>query len=211
MALTKSNEAVDEWAEVAQNTVREGAEKDISPNYETLLHIAVALSAAVAHTGTEIIVQVSADAAGDEGWRTLDRWIGPTGIAVKADFGGDEAAAQTVLSITDPETAGVDNDGKFKFVEHGATVADCEIVFQVANSGDAGDTVTVQDGLTNAQTAADSDLWDIDDAEAEAVGQYVIVLPFGESRVRMLYNNKHDPDGATVHTMCRLSKVTAVT
>ena len=52
MALTKSVEAVDEWAEISQNTVREGDTKDISANYSTLLHIICAISNETAHTGT---------------------------------------------------------------------------------------------------------------------------------------------------------------
>jgi hypothetical protein len=209
MALTKAVAAVDEWEEVAQNSVREGATIDVSGCYEALLHILCCLSSTAAHTGTEIIVEVSSNTTGDEDWSVLTRLIGPVGTAVKADFAGNEAAGQTELSITNPATANVDNDGKLKFIEHTATVADCEVVYQVSNTGDAGDTVTVLDGLTNAQTT-DSDLWDIDSATASAVGSYVVALPFAVSRARVIYNNKYDPDGATVHTNCRLSQVTAL-
>jgi hypothetical protein len=209
MALTKAVAVVDAWAEVAQNAVREGAVADLTETFDAVLLIDCALSSTTAHTGTEIIVQVSSNTTGDEDWHVLTRLLGPVGTAVKADFAGTEAAGQTVLSVTNPATANVDNDGKFKFVEHTATAANSEIVFQTADSGDDGDTVTVLDGITNEQTA-DSDLFDIDSATASAVGQYVIPIPFAVPRARVVYNNTYDPDGSTVHTRCRLVKVTAI-
>ena len=210
MALTKSVAAVDEWAEIAQNAIREGAVVDVSGVYSAMLHIFCCLSAAVAHTGTEIIVQVSSNTSGDEDWTNLMRFIGPVGTAHKVDLGGDEAAAQTVLTVTDPVTNNLDWEGKWLFLEHTGTVADCEIVYQIANSGDAGDTITILDGLENAQTAAASDFYDIDHATNSAVGMYVIELPMSANRVRVIYNNTFDPDGATVHTNTRISKVTAI-
>ena len=66
MALTKSVAAVDEWAEVVTNSVREGATTDISANYSTLLHIICAISSETAHTGTLIRVEISSDTSGDE-------------------------------------------------------------------------------------------------------------------------------------------------
>lgn len=209
MALTKAVASVDAWAEVAQNAVREGAIADLTATFDAVLLIDCALSSTTAHTGTEILVQVSSNTTGDADWHVLARLMGPVGTAVKADFAGTEAAGQTVLSVTNPATANVDNNGKLKFVEHTATPANSEIVFQTANSGDDGDTITVLDGLTNEQTA-DSDLFDIDSATASAVGSYMIPIPFGIPRARVIYNNMYDPDGSTVHTRCRLAKVTAI-
>jgi len=208
MALTKSVAAVDEWAEVAQNATREGAEVDISDCYSAMLHIDVALSSATAHTGSEIIVQISSNTTGDEHWNTLTRFISVTGTPISVNLANQEAAGQTVLGVTNPVTNNMDNDGKFKFIEHG-TVANSEIVFQTANGGDAGDTITVQDGLTNQQETT-SVLFDIDHATNEVVGQYAVEIPFGANRCRVLYNNTYDPDGATIHTHCRISKVTGV-
>lgn len=210
MALTKSVAAVDEWAEVAQAGLREGATTDVSGCYAAILHIFCCLSSTTAHTGTEIIVQISSNTSGDEDWTDLVRFIGPTGTASKADFGGDEAAAQTELSITNPATANLDHDKKLIFIEHTGTVANCEVAYQVSNTGDAGDTITIQDGLTNAQTAADSDVYTVDGDTASAVGVYVVELPMAANRVRVLYNNNYDADGSTVHTNCRISKVTAI-
>ena len=210
MAITKSVAAVDEWAEVAQNTVREGATTDISGCYSVILYIDCCLSSATAHTGTEIIIEISSNTSGDEDWSILTRFIGPIGTAHKVDLGAGEAAGQTVLSVTNPVTNNLDHNGKFIFIEHTGTVADCEIVYQTTNSGDAGDTITILDGLTNAQTAAASDFYDIDHATNSAVGIYAINIPFAANRVRVVYNNTYDDNGSTVHTKCRISKVTAI-
>jgi len=209
MALTKTaNTQVDEWAEVSQNAVREGAEVDVSGIYAGALHIDVAISNTTAHTGTEIIVLWSSNTTGDEHWTPLVRFIGPTGTAISVALANQEVAGQTDLGVTDPVTNNMDNNGKFKFIE-AVTVANSEIVFQTANSGDAGDTITIMDGLTNQQETT-SNIFDIDDATAEAVGQYSIHIPIEANRVKVIYNNTYDPDGATVHTHCRITKVTGV-
>lgn len=209
MALTKAVSSIDVWAEIAQNSYREGAAADLTDSYDAVLIVDCALSSTTAHTGTEIICQVSSNTSGDADWAALARVIGVTGTAVKADFAGTEAAGQTELSVTNPATANVDNDGKLKFVEHTGTPANSELVWQTADGGDGGDTVTVLDGITNEQTA-DSDLWDVDSATAAAVSQHVFQIPFAVPRARILYNNMYDPDGSTVFTRCRLVKVTAI-
>lgn len=208
MALTKSVASVDEWAEVAQNTVREGATTDVSDCYAVELHIYCCISSTTAHTGTEIIVQVSSNTSGDEDWNVLTVFVGPTGTALSVALAGSEAAGQTELSVTNPVTNNMDNDGKFKFLEH-TTVANSEIIFQTANSGDSSDTITVLDGLANAHSAT-SNIFDIDHATNQAVGMYVVSLPFGTNRCRVINDNTYDPDGSTVHTNCRITKVTAV-
>ena len=208
MALTKSTAAVDEWAEVAQNAVREGATTDVSGCYAATLHIFCCLSSTTAHTGTEIIVQVSANTSGDADWFNLSPWVGPTGTAISVALAGSEAAGQTELSVTNPVTNNMDNDGKWKFLEH-TTVANSEVIFQTANSGDSSDTITVLDGLTNAHSAT-SNIFDIDNATSSAVGHYVVQLPMDANRCRVIYDNTYDPDGSTVHTYCRITKVTAV-
>lgn len=209
MALTKAVAQVDEWAEVAQNAVRTGAVVDLSALYPSALHIFCCLSSTTAHTGTEILVEVSAAAAGNEDWHPLCPLVGPIGTAVKADFTATEPVGETTIALTDPVTGNIHFDGKYKFVEH-STVANCEVVYQTANSADAGDTITLRDGLTNEQTAAASDLYDIHDAVASAVGNYTVELPLWAYRARITYNNTYDLDGSTVHTQASISKVTAI-
>lgn len=209
-ALTKAVEAVDAWEEVTQPSVREGATIDVSPNYQTTLYIDVALSEAVAETaGSTIYVEISTNTSGDADWEVLTSFGGPTGTAFKVDIAGDEAAAQTVLSVTNPTTANLDHPGKFLFIENTATAANSEIVFQVSNEGDAGDTITVLDGLTNAQAAADGDIWEIDSATSQVVAQYVVVIPDTAYRVRVVYNNVTST-ASDIFCRARLSKITGI-
>ena len=46
-------------------------------------------------------------------------------------------------------------------------------------------------------------MWDI-------AKSYVIDLPMWANRVRTIYDNTYDSDGAACDTKCRISKVTAV-
>lgn len=210
MSLTKAVESVDAWAEVVAGTVREGATIDLTPNYETILLIDVCLAKASAETaGCQTIVQISSNTTGDNNWSPIAVLGGPIGTAFKTDIAADEAAGQTVLSVTNPTTANLDHPGKFLFIENTGTPANSEIVFQVSNEGDAGDTITILDGLTNAQAAADGDIWEIDSATASVVAQFVVSIPASAYRVRVLYNNIQ-ATGADVFTRCLLAKITAV-
>lgn len=137
--MTKAVEAVDAWAEVAQGAtgIREGATIDISPNYQTTLLIDVCLSEAVAETtGATVYVEISSNTTGDEDWRVLTSFGGPTGTAESEPLSGDEAAGQTVLSVTNPTTNNLDNPSRFIFFEDTASAANSEIIFQVSNEGD---------------------------------------------------------------------------
>lgn len=208
MALTKAVAAVDAWAEVTAGTLREGATVDLSAMYNAILHIDVSLAEATAETaGSTIRVQVSSNTSGDTDWTELTSFGGPTGTAISKALGGTEAAGQTVLTVDNPATANLNHHGKLLFIEN-TTPANSEIVYSVADSGDAGDTITIQDGLTNEQTAAASTIWSID-GTASAVAQYVVNLPSSASRARVLYDNIL-ATGADIFTRCRISNITAV-
>jgi hypothetical protein len=208
-ALTKAVEAVDAWLEVTAGTAREGATIDISPNYQTTLLIDVALSEAAAEAiGATIWVEVSSNTTGDADWEVLTSLGGPTGTPFKRDISGDEAAGQTVLSTTDPVTGNLNHHGKFLFIENTATAANSEIVFSLSDSGDAGDTITVLDGITNAQAAADGDIWSAD-AAVSVVAQYVVAIPDTAYRVRVVYDNIN-ATGTDIFTRARISKMTGI-
>ena len=134
--LTKTVTEVDAFQEIAQNTVLEGATVDVSGLYDVTLYIDCCLSSTTAHTGTEIVVQTSSNTTGDNMWENLTAFCGPTGTAIKVDLGGDEAAGQTVLTVTNPVTSNLDLLGKFLFLEHTGTSANSEIVYETAQSGD---------------------------------------------------------------------------
>jgi hypothetical protein len=198
--LTTTPTAVDEWAEVGQNSVREGATTTISDSYQTILYIDVAITSAPAHTGTKIWVQVSANTSGDEDWYTFVEFIGPAGTVDLENLGGAEAAGQTQLEVADTTGLYDEDETRWIFIEDTGTVADSEMCVLVEH--DTNVSVTVLDGLTNAKDAADV-LTDI-------ARNYVINVPFGYVRVRVIYDNTYDADGATVHTKCRISEVTAL-
>lgn len=200
MALTKSVAAVDEWAEVAQNAVREGATTDVSGIYSGALHIDVALTSETAHTGSKIEVQVSSNTTGNEDWSTLTEFIGPTGTA-NAEPIDDDPLSQGSSTIAVTSTTGLydDDETRWIFIEDG-TVANselCLLVSHVANTS-----ITIQDVTTN-EHAVDTNIFDIADT-------YVIDIPIWANRVRVIYDNTYDSDGATIHTKCRISKVTAL-
>lgn len=136
--LTKAVAAVDAWAEVAQGAtgIREGATVDVSGYFQAILHIDVCLSEAVAETtGATVYIEVSSNTSGDEDWRTLTSLGGPAATAETEALSADEAAGQTILSVTNPTTNNLDNPSRFIFFEDN-TVANSEIVFQVTNEGD---------------------------------------------------------------------------
>lgn len=197
MALTKSVAAVDDWEEIAQNTVREGAVIDVSGLYAGTLHIDVAISNTTAHTGTKIEVQISSNTTGDEDWTTKTDFIGPVGTANQANFDGAEAAGQTVLDI-DVTTGFEADETRWIFIEDTGTVEDSEMALLVSYINDQN--ITIQDGLTNAKDT-DDDLFNIAD-------NYVVDIPLSANRVRVIYDNTYDSNGATVHTKCRITKVT---
>jgi hypothetical protein len=216
-ALTKTeNTQALEWVELTATGdsagIKETGSIDVSGAYAAVLHIDCCLSSTTAHEGTEIIVQTASEAGVDDAWTTLTKFIGPIGTAVKSDFGGNEAADQTVLDVTNPATGNLDHDGKFVFIEHTSTVASCEIAYQIDNSGDAGDTITVLDGITHAQTSAASDVYTIDGSHESAVGTYAVSIPTTASQARVIFNNWWDDDGtaSSVHVRVRVTKTTGL-
>lgn len=134
LTKTENTQAL-EWTVVAAQAIQETGAIDVSDAYEATLHIDCAITSTTAHTGTEIIVQCRSEAALDE-WTTLTTFIGPVGTAVKSDFAAEEAAGQTVLSVTNPATGNLDHVGKFIFLQDTVTVANCEIAYLVSQTGD---------------------------------------------------------------------------
>ena len=197
MAVTKGSEAVDAWAEIAQNAIREGATKDLDPNYVSTIHIDIALTSETAHTGTQIIIQISTSDADDEFWQDFDEVIGPTGTANKEDITNNPLAA-AATTITVASTTGYTTTG-WRFLED-ATLANSELVWENGYTTDTN--ITIQDGVKR-EHANTADLYNI-------AKTYPVLLPMTARRARVLYNNKYDADGATVATRTRLTKVTAV-
>ncbi len=194
---TKTVALVDEWAEVAQNAVREGTTVSIATGYDAILHINIALSTETAHTGTKIEIQISSTTSGDEAWTTLTSFIGPTGTANSEVTSGTETPGSTVIECAST-TGYVADETRWIFFEH-TTPANSELALLV--SAVTNTSVTLQDGITNDQTAG---------TMFNIAQSYVINLPFSTNRVRIIYDNTFDVDGSTVHTHARISQVTVI-
>jgi hypothetical protein len=205
-----------EWVELAAaegaTGMKETGSIDVSGSYATTLHIDCCLSSTTAHEGTEVVVQIASEAGVDDAWTTLTRFVSTAGTASKADFAGNEAAGQTVLDVTDPDTANLNHQGKFIFIEHTSTVASCEIAYQIDDSADAGDTITVLDPITHAQTSAASDIYTIDGSHESAVNTWAVSVPLSASQARVIFNNWYDDDAtaSTVHVRVRVTMTTSL-
>lgn len=212
MALTKGSQTtLDEWALTANAAVRLGTELDVSSAYYCKLYIKAALGEAVASTGQpEIIIETTGEAVpAKDDWTPEMRLIGPSGTPVCPTLNATEPAAETVLATLNPVTEKIDHDGKFKFLLH-TTVANSEVVFQTANSGDGGDTITILDGLANEQDT-NTKVLDIDDASNEVVAQWTILIDcLALSRIRLIYNADKDTDGPDVYCFCAYTLNTGV-
>lgn len=214
MALTKGSQTtLDEWALTANAAIRLGTELDVSSAYQCKLDIKAVLGEAVASTGQpEIIIQTTGEASpAKDDWTNFLRLIGPQGTPVTPlAFDATEPADETVIACTNPATAGIDNDGKFKFIKN-TIIADCEVVFQTENSGDAGDTITILDGLANEQDITTSLIMDIDDPDLEVVAQWAITIDcLAISRIRIIYNADKDTDGPDVYCFCAYTLNTGI-
>ncbi len=196
-AQTKSTSAVDEWAEVSQNAVREGATIDVSGDFAVQVHISVALSTETAHTGSKIEIQTSGNTSGDEDWTTYKTLFSPTGTANSEVTSGTETAGATVIECAST-TGYVADETRWIFFEH-TTPANSEMALLV--SAVSNTSVTLQDGITNDQTAG---------TMFNIAQNYTVPLPFAANRFRIIYDNTFDVDGSTIHTYARISRVTAL-
>lgn len=199
MALTKASEAIDAWEEIAQDNIREGAAADLDPNFEHILHIDHALTSETAHDGTEIIVQISSSDADDEFWSRLTSFVAGTGTAA-SEVTDDNPLAATATTITISSTTGFEVEGKDLFLEDVDDIVNSEMVYQIEFTSSTD--ITIIDGVKRSH-ALNSILNNI----AET---FVVQIPFGARRARVLYNNSFDSGGSTVATRARLTKVTSI-
>ena len=198
-AKTTSVAQIDEWAAVAQNTVRKGATyADVSSFYGSTLHVDMALTSTTAHDGTKIWVQASSNTTGDEDWYTLAEDFGPLGTANPEALAGAEAPGAEILEVA--STTGYEADETRYIFILDDTVADSELCTLISH--EATPSVTVLDGITNAHDASDS-LFNIANTYIYAVGIEV-------QRIRVIVDNTFDPGGSQVHTRTRISNVTGL-
>lgn len=134
--ITKTqNTQVLEWTAIAAQGILDSGVIDLSAVLAATLHIDCAITSTAAHDGTEIIIQGRKEAALAE-WTDLTRFVGPSGTATKSDCSGVTAAGETVVGVTNPATGNLNHVGKFIFFEDTDTIAQCEIAYLTAQSGD---------------------------------------------------------------------------
>jgi len=102
-----------------------------------MLHIDICQSSTTANTtGLEVIVMVRKKATVNS-WDLLPSMNVLSQVAAtKSDCSGTTAAGQTVVGVTNPATGNLNHLGKLIFLEDTVTIAQSEIAFLVAQSGD---------------------------------------------------------------------------
>lgn len=135
---TKTANQEQAWQTITPPAVVHSTEWDVSASFYTIVTVDICQSSGTANTtGIEIIVQGRKEDSVDE-WSIITRQnVLALGAATKSDFGAQEAVAQTELQITAPTTGGLDNIGKFIFLEDTATINNSEIAFIVECGADA--------------------------------------------------------------------------
>jgi hypothetical protein len=199
MALTKATVALDACQEIAQNTVLEGTTEEVSDAYDAVLYVWWALTNATAHTGTKVKVQVSTDTTGDEDWSDLTELVVGVGTTNLEVITNNPAAIGTT-AFTCSSTTGY-TAATWVFLEDVTTFANSEWLYLTAVA--ANTSVTAIDGSTR-EHAANSIL------NSQAGAMTPVAIPFSAQRVRVIYDNTYDADGATVAIKSQLVEVTAV-
>ena len=197
MAKTQADAALDATQELAQNVITEGATADVSTYFEGMLSIWYALSNATAHTGTKILVQWSPDSSGDEDWhdlRSLVVGVGTTNLEVITN--APAAAGETVFTCA--STIGY-TVGTWVFLEDVSTFANSEWLYLTGVSSNT--SVTSIDGSTREHAVSS-----ILNSVAGCVQP--IPIPSEAARVRVIYDNTYDADGATVAVKSQIGYAT---
>jgi hypothetical protein len=193
MAINKTRGAFSAWTAVALNTVSKGAEIDTSLHYLTRLHIQAFLdtAAATAHTGTQVIIQVSSALTGDENWAdhlTWDILVGTCNPEPQLHL-TNPAPIGTVLFPVTSTTGYVVADVVSPWIAlQDPTLANSELL-QLATVV-AATSLTVLDGTTRTHAKTTSIFGNI------AYSQMIPVVTKDFTRMRVIMNNNKDSNGA---------------
>ena len=194
--IDKSNEEIEDWTAVAQNTLAKSSEYDISDAYEAVMHIQSALDTTTAHTGTRFIVQTSASDEGDEDWMDFTEFVALIGTAVTDAIEDNPlAAGSTDIALT---AHGYTTEGAWLLIED-ATLINSELVRVASQTVNE---VVVIDGTTNGHV--------LNTVMFNVAMVQSISLPKTAERVRLLVDNTYDDNGSTLNYRARVSKVTGL-
>ncbi len=206
MALAKAMQVAEDWNAVAQNTIEESSEADVSASYNAGLKIQAALDTTTAHTGTEFIVFVNGNSSDDEDWVIWQKFVDLIGTALTENLTNNPlAAGQSTLTMGD--TAGFETNGSgideipgWRFIED-STLVNSELIYQIAFTTDTNITWA---GVNKNSHVQNTPLYNIATSK-------VIALPFWANRAKVIVNNAYDADGSTLNYRVMFGEVTALT
>jgi hypothetical protein len=201
MALTKTVDTIDAWQAVAQNTVVEGATKDLSGCYQVTLHIDAALTTTTATTnGLKVIVQISSATTGDNNWTEL------TSFALLASLTATKASVANTLTAGEASVISVNAltgftiEGIYVYIDDGAS---SEIVFEKGQSSTG---ISIVDNVVYGH-ASTTVLYTSNSGGAATIA---VNVPDTANRVRIIYDNTQDAAGSEVDIRANLSKITGI-
>lgn len=206
MALTKAVDTIDAWQEVAQNTIVEGATKDISACYQVTLHIdaAISIGAVASVNGLKIIVQISSATSGDVNWTELTSFGMLAGITAVSDAISNVLTAGEASAISVSGLAGFTTEGVYLFIKDGAS---SEIVLEKSQAATG---ITIVDNVTYGHAKAVPIYNGGANATQGSAYMIAVNIPDTANRVRILYDNTQDAAGPTYYVRANLSKITAI-
>jgi hypothetical protein len=183
---------LDEWESVAQNAVREGTEQNINMWDNVTVYISCALNSGTAHTGTEILVQVSPADSGDEMWITQASMTTMIGTASSTVMSYPANAASLTFAVSTLPGNFTADGVRTIFLLGSPTIANSELCTLVSHISGAASSVTVMDALTNT-VGGSSTFYNI-------TSLHVVEIPPQMNRLRIVYDNTFDSNGATCWT-----------
>ncbi|HDZ39370.1 MAG TPA: hypothetical protein ENH62_14025 [Marinobacter sp.] len=196
--VTKAVEVVDDWTAVAQNTIVESSEIDVSANKSTTLMIQAFLDTTTVQdaNGADFIIQGSAAASGDEDWHDISTVAAQLVGTATTDLIEDNplAAAATSLTLTGHALT---VEGIWIGIEDG-TLANSELIFVKSQSTNA---VVALDGTTNSH-ALNTAVFNV------ALSRVDKIDNDSYQRLRVLFDNTQDPDGSSFNYKLSVTKRT---
>jgi hypothetical protein len=195
--VTKGGSVVTDWTAVAQNTVVHSDELALTDDLSAILLLQAFLDTTTAHTGTEIITEISWNTSGDEDWTELTKRVILIGTAA-TDLIEDNplAASSTAIALTGHALTVL---SKLLAIEDG-TLANSEIVREKSQTANE---VVILDGTTNAHVQ-NTAIFNV------AISENIASLEAAIRRVRIVVNNAYDPDGSTLNYRLMVSRATDI-
>lgn len=211
MALTKAPVTVIDWTAVPQNAVAVSDEFDISASYKSAITIQAAVNTTAPHTGTEFIIQVTAQTTGNKDWGIFDTdeiGVELVGTGVSASLTNNPLAANaTNIAMADTTgfatygegSLGIDEVPGWRFIKD-STLSKSELVYQTDFTVNT--SVIIANGVATSH-AQNTAVWNV------AISK-TVDLPDWANRARVAVHNAYDSDGAAIDYRILGGKVTSI-